>query len=157
MYIHNCIKIGEKIFGELETQINGMYDIERHIARLIGNCKLPCVRSGNAIDRSAAVYITLIGATRLDFDNAIVLESKLSFGTDLTTRQGQGLAKAKSANNTFEVRTVSNTNVSLTDVNVNQSYVIGSGTENKTVTIRDFIKVWSDGNGTSVLDINSLK
>jgi len=48
------------------------------------------------------------------------------------------------------VRSVSNDDVSLT-------YVIGSGTKNKTVTIKDFIKVWSDGNGKTVLDIKSLK
>ena len=66
----------------------------------------------------------------------------------MTTNQTNGLNKIKSKNNNFDVRSVSISTDSGGDV-------IGSGTVNKSLKINDFIKVWSNGDGAKVFDIQS--
>jgi len=94
---------------------------------------------------------TVLGQEILDFDNAIVLETKLSSGTALTGPQTNALTKAKTSSNTFDVRTVSQSSTT------NSSYSLGSSTSNKTVTVTDYIKVNSNGVGGTIQDVNSLK
>ena len=113
------------------------------------------LKTGNADEYFVADFILVkkevnqfTGATRLDFDNAIALESKLSEGTALTTRQGQGLTKVQSAN-TFDVRSVSKAG----EFNP-EKYQI---TNTNKIKIQDFIKVWSDDGGKNVANIMSLK
>ncbi|WP_160114272.1 hypothetical protein [Aquimarina sp. AU119] len=82
----------------------------------------------------------------LDFDDVIVLETKLSSGTNLTSPQGNALAKVKSNSNAFDVRSVEKVNAG--------GYKI---TNQDNLKINDFIKVWSDGDGKVINGINSLK
>jgi hypothetical protein len=87
----------------------------------------------------------------LDYNNAITLETKLNESTALSTNQGHGLTKVKSANNVFDVRSSSREGL------FNIENLMGTNTDNKTITVKDFIKVWSEGEGKSILDIKSLK
>ena len=94
---------------------------------------------------------TVLGQEILDFDNAIVLETKLSSTTALKTPQANALAKVKTASNTFDIRSISkNTR--------DNKYFLGSGTdEYKNLKITDYIKVNSDGVGNTIQDVTSLK
>lgn len=92
---------------------------------------------------------TVLGQEFLDLDNVIVLETKLSSTTALTTPQTNALAKVKTTSNTFNVRSVSQPGV-FNPTN----YSLGNSNQLK---IKDYIKVYSDGVGTTVQDIISLK
>jgi hypothetical protein len=94
---------------------------------------------------------TVLGQEILDFDNAIVLETKLSSTTALTTPQTNALAKVKTTSNTFDIRSITKT--STTD----NAYNLGSGTSYKTVKVTDYIKVNSNGVGNTIQDVTSLK
>jgi hypothetical protein len=93
---------------------------------------------------------TVLGQEILDFDNTIVLETKLSSSTPLTTPQTNALAKVKSTSNTFDIRSISR----KTD---NSKYFIGTSTDHKNLKITDYIKVNSNGVGNTIQDVNSLK
>ena len=93
---------------------------------------------------------TVLGQEILDFDNAIVLETKLSSTTALTTPQTNALAKVKTASNTFDIRSISKNTK-------DNKYFLGSGTEYKNLKITDYIKVNSDGVGNTIQDVTSLK
>lgn len=86
------------------------------------------------------------GQIILDKKNVVVLESKLSSSTNLTTPQGNALTKVQSIENTFDVRSVSLTGVGGLSL---------KNTDNLKVT--DFIKVSSNGQGGVIDDIVSLK
>ncbi|MFA0963213.1 fibronectin type III domain-containing protein [Roseivirga sp. BDSF3-8] len=86
------------------------------------------------------------GQIVLDKNHVVVLETKLSLATNLTTPQGNALAKVQSNSNTFEVRSVSKQNVNGFTI-MNSDNLI----------ITDFIKVYSDGNGSVISDVVSLK
>jgi len=73
---------------------------------------------------------TVLGQEILDFDNAIVLETKLSSTTALTTPQTNALAKVKTASNTFDIRSISKNTK-------DNKYFLGSGTEYKNLKITD--------------------
>ncbi|MES2134128.1 MAG: hypothetical protein V4506_17405 [Bacteroidota bacterium] len=92
---------------------------------------------------------TVLGQEILDLDNAVVLETKLSSTTPLTPPQTNALAKVKTTSNTFSVRSVSQPGV-FNPTN----YSLGSTNQ---IKITDYIKVHSDGVGTTVQDIISLK
>jgi hypothetical protein len=83
----------------------------------------------------------IAGVEVLDLNNVIALETKLSIGTDLTIPQKSALAKVKSADNSFDIRSIK------ANGKVDISKAIGSGTLNNQVNILDYIKVWSDGTG----------
>ena len=84
-----------------------------------------------------------------EFDNALVLETKLSNGTALSKPQNNALDKVRTASNRFDVRSVSQSGIFNPIVN-------SLGNTDK-IIITDYIKVYSDGVGTSVQDIISLK
>ncbi|REE01786.1 hypothetical protein [Marinoscillum furvescens] len=86
------------------------------------------------------------GQIILDKNNVVVLESKLSSRTILTTPQGNALTKVKSSENTFDVRSVSKQS--------SGGFSIGNSDNLK---VDDFIKVSSDGQGGVIDDIVSLK
>ncbi len=90
----------------------------------------------------------VLGQEILDLDNAIVLETKLSSTTRPTGPQINAIDKVKTSSNTFNIRSVSQEGV------FNNTYTIGNTNQLK---INDFIKVYSDGVGTTVQDIISLK
>lgn len=86
------------------------------------------------------------GQVVLDKNNVVVLETKLSSGTNLTTPQGNALTKVQSNSNNFDVRSVSKQNTN--------GYTI---TNSDNLKINDFIKVYSDGDGSVISDVVSLK
>ncbi|WP_157614066.1 hypothetical protein [Pseudotamlana agarivorans] len=86
------------------------------------------------------------GQIVLDKNNVVVLKAKLSSGTNLTTPQGNALSKVQSNSNTFDVRSVSKQNAN--------GYTI---TNSDNLIINDFIKVYSDGSGSVISDVVSLK
>lgn len=91
------------------------------------------------------------GIDVLDYNNTIVLETKLSQGTALTTPQRSALDKVRTLSNTFDIRSRG------VKGEFNAIEVIGSTTTKKQLKINDYIKVWSDGAGEIVSDIISLK
>ncbi len=93
----------------------------------------------------------ITGIENLNFDNCIVLETKLSEGTSLTIPQKSALAKVKILSNTFDIRSV------LKQSTTNNSYSLGTSTSYKTLKINDYIKVYSNGTGNTIQDIISLK
>ncbi|MCU0417322.1 MAG: hypothetical protein MUE33_09055 [Cytophagaceae bacterium] len=93
----------------------------------------------------------ITGIEYLNFNNAIVLETKLSSTTALTTPQTNALSKVKTTSNTFDIRTISK------ESKTNSEFVLGSGTSYKTVKVTDYIKVNSDGIGNTIQDVTSLK
>lgn len=93
----------------------------------------------------------ITGVENLNFNNAIVLETKLSSTTALTTPQTNALAKVKTTSNTFDIRSLSKTSTT------NNAYSLGASTSRKTVKVTDYIKVNSDGIGNIIQDVTSLK
>lgn len=91
---------------------------------------------------------TILGQEVLDFDNALVLETKLSNSTALTRPQTNALNKTRTASNTFNVRSVSQPGI------LSPNYSLGNSNQ---IKLLDYIKVHSDGIGAAVLDIISLK
>jgi hypothetical protein len=91
------------------------------------------------------------GIEDLNFNTAIVLETKLSNTTALTTPQTNALTKVKTTSNSFEIRTISK------ESKTNSEFVLGSGTDFKNLKIIDYIKVNSNGIGNTIQDVNSLK
>lgn len=89
-----------------------------------------------------------IEITTLDLDNAIVVETKLNYGTNLTTPQSNGLTKIQSNDNVLNTRSVEIENLNGTDMFIRQG---------DQLKVNDFIKVWSDGTGNAIEDVISLK
>jgi hypothetical protein len=120
------------------------------------------IKTGKIVDGADEYFIAdfvlvkknkILGQEILDFNDAIVLETKLSIGTPLTTPQTSALAKVKTTSNTFDVRSVNNGSTT------NATFSLGSSpsASSKTVKINDYIKVYSDGTGNVIQDIISLK
>lgn len=86
------------------------------------------------------------GQVILDKSNVVVLESKLRSTTNLTTPQSNALTKVKSGANSFEVRSISK-----------EGFEGSSISNSDHLKINDFIKVWSDGQGGVIDNIESLK
>lgn len=86
------------------------------------------------------------GQPILDKSKALVIESKLSATTNLTTPQGSALIKVKSNSSIFEVRSILKQNTN--------GFTI-SNTEN--IHVNDFLKAYSDGSGNVIIDVLSLK
>ena len=88
------------------------------------------------------------GIESLDYNNAIVLETKLSEGTALTTPQISALNKVKTSSNVFDIRSIKQKGV------FDQGKSLGNSDN---IKITDYIKVYSNGTGNSIQNIISLK
>nr|WP_319399907.1 hypothetical protein [uncultured Carboxylicivirga sp.] len=87
------------------------------------------------------------GDVLLDKNKVVVLESKLSSGTNLTTPQSNALTKVKSNSNAFDIRSISKKSAS--------GKTSLSNSDN--LKVNDFMKVWSDGKGGVIDDVASMK
>lgn len=87
------------------------------------------------------------GNVKLDLDNTIVLESKLSKGTALTDNQVSAVEVARAGTG----MTVRSTQVGSSVAE--SAFSIGSG---NTLKVKEFIKVFSDGKGNAVSDIQKI-
>jgi hypothetical protein len=100
-----------------------------------------------------AKKIEAFGGHVLDFENAIVLETKLSETTSLSARQKSGLEIVK------EGKPLTSRSQGITPLQrpgASEGLVSGTLPNGQSVTVKNWMKVWSDGSGQSFSNLKSL-